>query len=331
MKTIVITGGAGFLGSNLTHHLAKLGGYRLIIVDALGVSGQWQNLVRVPADEIVSPDHFFDWLEVYGEEVEAIFHLGGISATTEQDVGLIIEANHQYPVLLWRWCAENHKRFFYASSAEIYGAGEHGFDDTLDVDYLRKLRPLNPNGWSKKLFDVYVAQAIQRGEPQPKQWAGLRFFNIYGPNEYHKGAQRSVLLQLYEDVSRGLPAKLFKSGKSDVRDGEQMRDFFYVKDAVNVMAGLLNNPTISGIFNCGTGQSRSFNELAKALFAVLGRDPVIKYVDMPSHVVERQYQYHTVANLSKLRAAGCDQQFMSLEDGVRDYVENHLKQHDPYL
>ncbi len=331
MKTIVITGGAGFIGSNLAHHLAQLGNYRLIVVDSFGASSKWQNLVRVPADEIVAPANLFYWLEMFGEEVEAIIHLGGISATTEQDVGLIIEANHQYPLLLWRWCVENDRRFLYASSAEIYGSGENGFDDTLDVTYLRNLRPLNPNGWSKKLFDLYIGQSVARGEKTPKQWAGLRFFNLYGPNEYHKEQQRSVLLQLYEEVNKGLPAKLFKSANPQIPDGEQKRDFTYIKDCVAVIAWLLENPKVSGIFNCGTGQARSFNELAKSLYAALERPPVIKYIDMPSHVVERQYQYFTQADLTRLRAAGYTQEFTSLETGAKDYIQNYLKKTDPYL
>jgi ADP-L-glycero-D-manno-heptose 6-epimerase len=331
MKTIIITGGAGFIGSNLAHHLAELGGYRLIVVDSFSAGTQWQNLVRVPADEIVAPSNLFYWLEMFGEEVEAIIHLGGISATTEQDVGLIIESNHQYPLLLWRWCAENDRRFIYASSAEIYGDGEHGFDDSLDTQDIRKLRPLNPNGWSKKLFDLYVAQAVARGEKTPKQWAGLRFFNVYGPNEYHKAHQRSVLLQLFEETNKGLPARLFKSGNPNYPDGGQMRDFTYVKDCVAALAWLLENPKVSGIFNCGTGKARSFNELANALFAALGRPPVIKYIDMPNQVVERQYQYYTQANLTRLREAGFTQEFTPLEQGVKDYYENYLTKADPYL
>jgi ADP-L-glycero-D-manno-heptose 6-epimerase len=331
MKTIVITGGAGFLGSNLAHDLAELGQYRIVIVDMLEQGNQWQNLVRVPADEIVSPANFFYWLEDYGDAVEAIIHLGGVSASTEQNLGLMMESNHQYPLLLWRWCANHGKRFFYASSAEVYGAGELGFDDTLDITALRQLRPLNPNGWSKKLFDLYAAQAAGRGDKLPTQWVGLRFFNLYGPNEYHKGAQRSVLLQIFEDASKGIPAKLFKSAHPNYPDGGQKRDFMYVKDAVKVMRWLLENPQVSGIFNIGTGTARSFNELAQVVFGVLGRSPAVKYVDMPSHVVERQYQYLTEAKLDRLRAAGYQEAFATLEEGAADYIEHFLKKADPYL
>lgn len=330
MKTIIITGGAGFIGSNLAHQLTQLGGYRLIIADTLGTSSQWQNLIRIPTDEIVSPGNLFYWLEMYGDTVEAIFHLGGISATTEQDVGLIVEANHQYPLLLWRWCVEHEKRFFFASSAEVYGSGENGFDDTLDLEYLRNLRPLNPNGWSKKLFDMHVAQAVARGDKLPPQWAGLRFFNLYGPNEYHKGTQRSVMLQLYEEAAKGVAVKLFKSQNPQYADGTQLRDFLYIKDAVAVLVWLLQNPKANGIFNCGTGKARSFNELAQSIYTALGKAPNIKYVDMPSHV-EHQYQYRTEANIQRLRDAGYAQEFTVLEQGVADYIQNYLSKEDPYL
>jgi len=330
MKTIVITGGAGFIGSNLAHHLAHLNQYRVVVVDRFGSGSKWQNLVRVPVDEIVDPGNFFYWLEVYGEEVEAIVHLGGVSSSTERDVGTIIEANHQYPMLLWRWCTENKVRFLFSSSAEVYGLGEHGFDDTLDLDYMHKLRPLNPNGWSKKLFDLHVAQAVARGDAMPPQWAGLRFFNVYGPNEYHKGEQRSVLLQLYEEAAKGIPVRLFKSANPNYPDGSQQRDFTYVSDCVQVLLWLLKNPKINGIYNCGTGTARSFAELAQALFSALGKTPNVKYVDMPNHV-EGQYQYHTQAVMDRLRKVGYAQPFASLEQGVTDYIQNYLKKSDPYL
>lgn len=330
MKTILVTGGAGFIGSNLVHRLAQQGQYRLVIVDTLGSGGQWQNLVRATVDEIVAPANLFYWLESFGEDLAAVFHLGGISATTEQDVGLIVQANHQYPVLLWRWCVDHQKRFFFASSAEVYGSGENGFDDTLDLEYLRTLRPLNPNGWSKKLFDVHVAQAKARGEKMPPQWAGLRFFNLYGPNEYHKGAQRSVLLQLYEEAAKGLSVKLFKSQNPDYADGTQMRDFIHIKDGIAVLLWLMENPSVSGIFNCGTGKAHSFNELAQAIYKAVGKEPHIKYVDMPSHV-EHQYQYRTEANITRLREAGYAAPFTTLEDGTADYIQNYLSKADPYL
>ncbi len=330
LKTVVITGGGGFLGSNLAHHLGNIGGYRIIIVDSFGNDKKWQNLVRATIDEIVAPENFFYWLEMFGQEVEIIYNLGGISATTEHNVSAIIEANHDYPLLLWRWCIENDKRFVFASSAEVYGAGEMGFDDKLDVDYIRKLRPLNPNGWSKKLFDLHVAQAHARNDKMPAQWVGLRFFNLYGPNEYHKQDQRSVMLKIYEEASQGIAVRLFKSKNPEYPDGSQQRDFIYVKDAVAVMEWLLLNPRVNGIFNCGTGKARSFAELAQAIFSSLGKEPNVKYVDMPHHI-EHQYQYRTEAVIDRLRQAGYDREFMSLEDGVADYINNYLRKDDMYL
>lgn len=330
MQTIVITGGAGFIGSNLAHHLSELGGYRIIVVDRFGNGKKWQNLIHVPVEEIIEPANFFYWLEMFGGDVDTIVHLGGVSNTAEDNVSVIIEANHQFPVLLWRWCVEAGKRFVYASSAEVYGAGEHGFDDSLDIDYLKKLRPLNPNGWSKKLFDMHVALEIERKSPLPKQWAGLRFFNVYGPNEYHKGDQRSVLLQLYEEAAKNIPVRLFKSANPDYPDGSQQRDFITVHDCVQVLAWLLQNPNVNGLFNCGTGQARSFAELAQALYASLGKEPHVKYVDMPSHI-EHQYQYRTEAVIDRLRGAGYDRPFISLEQGVNHYIQNYLRKADPYL
>ena len=329
-QTILITGGAGFIGSNLAHHLSQTGDYRIVISDRFNDGAKWRNLIHVPVEEIIDPANLFYWLEVYGHTLETVVHLGGVSDTTERNVGQIVESNHQFPVMLWRWCVEQEKRFIFASSAEIYGAGEQGFNDTLDVEYLRKLRPLNPNGWSKKLFDTHVALAFSRGDKMPKQWAGLRFFNLYGANEYHKGEQRSVLLQLYEEAAKGIPVRLFKSANPEYPDGSQQRDFVYVQDCVKVLAWLLASPDVNGLYNCGTGKARSFAELAQALFSALGKPPNIKYVDMPSNI-EHQYQYRTEAVIDRLREAGYTEPFTSLEDGVNDYIQQHLSNHNPYL
>lgn len=329
-QTIVITGGGGFLGSNLAWALGRVKGYKIVVVDSFSTGTKWHNLVHAPVNEIVAPGNFFFWLEMFGEEVDAIFHLGGVSSTTEQNVSTIMESNHDYPMLLWRWCIENDKRFIYASSAEVYGSGHQGFKDALDVAYINSLRPLNANGWSKKLFDLHVAQCHGNKEKMPPQWAGLRFFNLYGPNEYHKGEQRSVMLKIYEEAHQGVPVKLFKSQNPEYPDGSQQRDFLYVKDAVNVLIWLLHNPQVSGIFNCGTGKARSFAELAQAVFSALGKQPNVKYVDMPTHV-EHQYQYRTEADISQLRAAGYDPAFMTLEEGAKDYIQNYLAKDDPYL
>jgi ADP-L-glycero-D-manno-heptose 6-epimerase len=307
-----------------------MGGYRLIVVDRFGNGSKWQNLVRVPVSEIVPPEEAVDWLQRHGKDVDALVHLGGVSDTTERDVSAIIDSNHRYPLKLWHACIEQNIRFIYASSAEVYGGGEAGFDDVPDVSYLQKLRPLNPNGWSKKLFDLHVTMAHAQGEAMPPQWVGLRFFNLYGPNEYHKGDQRSVLLKMYEEAKQGMPVKLFKSANPDFPHGSQQRDFIYVKDAVSVLIWALQTPEVNGIFNCGTGEAHSFAELAQALFKALDREPQVKYVDMP-RVVEEQYQYRTVARMDRLREAGYEPKFFSLDRGVTDYIQTYLSKADPYL
>jgi len=330
MKVILILGGAGFIGSNLAKRLADRGTHRIVVVDQFGDGKKWQNLVRVPVDEIVHPSGLFYWLDSFGEEVEVVYHLGGITSSIESDVESIIESNHNFPLLLWRWCAEAGVRFIYGSSAEVYGAGDNGFDDVDDLEYLRKLRPLNPNGWSKKLLDMHISAAKSRGEKVPPQWVGLRFFNLYGPNEYHKGDSRSVALKIFEEAAKGVPVKLFKSANKNYPDGGQLRDFMYVADAVNMLEWFLDTPDVNGVFNAGTGTARSFNELANAVFAALGKQPQIKYIDMPSGV-EHQYQYKTEANIKRLRNIGYDRPILTLEQGVADYIQNYLNKPDQYL
>lgn len=330
MKIVLIIGGAGFIGSNLAKRLADRGDYRVVIVDRFGDGSKWNNLVRIPIDEIVAPEQIFHWLDVYSEDLEAIFHLGGVSSTTESNVESIIESNHNYPLALWRWCATSNVRFICASSAEVYGAGEHGFEDTPNLSYQNKLRPLNPNGWSKKMLDLHMMGAKKREEKTPPQWVSLRFFNLFGPNEYHKGDHRSVALKLYDEASKNLPVKLFKSENSEYPDGSQLRDFMYIEDAVNMLEWCLDNRTISGLFNAGSGTSRSFEELAKTVFSALKKEPVIKYVHMPSHI-EHQYQYKTVADIKRLRDAGYDRPIMTLEQGIETYIQRYLRTGDMYL
>ena len=330
MKIILILGGAGFIGSNLAKRLADRGSHRIVIVDQFGNGKKWNNLVRVPVDEIVHPVDLFDWLVSYGGEVDLVYHLGGITDSTENDVETIIESNHNFPLLVWRWCAEAGVRFIYGSSYEVYGSGEQDFDDTDDLEYQRNLRPLNPNGWSKKLLDMHVSGAQSRDEAVPPQWVGLRFFNIYGPNEYHKGDTRSVVLKVYEEASQDVPVKLFKSANPDYADGSQLRDFMAVSDAVHMLEWFLDTPDVSGLFNAGSGQARSFEELAKAVFSALGKEPNIKYIDMPTHV-EHQYQYKTEANIQRLRNIGYDRPILTMEQGVDDYIQNYLKKEDRYI
>jgi len=330
MQTIVITGGAGFIGSNIAASLCAKGSYKIVVCDTLGNSDKWRNLSKHNIAEIIPPQNLFYWLEMFGDTVDAIIHMGGISSTTETDADLLMEHNHTFPLLLWRWCTENNKRLIYASTGETYGDGAQGFDDAADFTYMAKLRPLNAHGWSKHLFDRHIVEAVARGESTPPQWVGLKLFNVYGPNEYHKDMQRSVLCKIFPDAHHGHAVKLYKSYRADIAHGAQKRDFVSVRDVVSVVSWLIDNPKVSGLFNLGSGKARSFEDLAKALFAALGKPPQVKYVDMPETLVDR-YQYFTEARMDKLRAAGYSAPFLTLEDGVKDYVQNFLIKTDPYL
>jgi ADP-L-glycero-D-manno-heptose 6-epimerase len=291
-------------------------------------SGKWRNLAKHPIADLVAPEEMFAWLEKRRGDVEAVIHMGAISSTTEPDVDKIMRHNFGLSRDLWRWCAEAGRRFLYASSGATYGDGSSGFDDDNAPEALAALRPLNAYGWSKALFDLFAAREAARGAAPP-QWAGLKFFNVYGPNEEHKGPMRSVANQIWPDVAHGRPVKLFKSHRHDYADGGQLRDFVYVRDVTDVIEWLLNRPDVSGVYNLGSGQARSFKDLAEAVFAAAGTDPRIDYIPMPLGLRER-YQYFTEAKLERLRAAGYDGQFTTLEDGVGDYVRRFLSRADPH-
>jgi len=255
--------------------------------------------------------------------------MGAISSTTETDVDLILANNFSFSRQLWGWCTQNRKPFIYASSAATYGGGEQGFLDDINEAYLTRLRPLNAYGWSKQLFDQFVAASVRRGDDLPPQWVGLKFFNVYGPNEYHKGSQQSVAAQIFPHARERRPAKLFKSYHPDYSDGGQLRDFLYVRDAVRVIQWLLHNRGVSGLYNLGTGEARSFADLASAVFAALEQKPAIQYIEMPEHI-RHKYQYVTEAKINKLRDAGYREPFTSLEDGIKEYVTQYLMYDDPY-
>jgi ADP-L-glycero-D-manno-heptose 6-epimerase len=322
---IVVTGGAGFIGSNLVAALTERG-HEVAICDMLGSGDKWRNIAKRPLVDIVTPEKLIEFLGRNPGHVSAVYHLGAISSTTESDVDLIVAQNFRFSVAVWEWCRTGNRRLIYASSAATYGDGSAGFDDDDTTDALARLRPLNPYGWSKHLFDRKLAATDGW---RTARCVGLKFFNVYGPNEYHKGAQRSVVHQLYPKARAGEPAVLFKSHNPAYPDGGQKRDFIWVGDCVDVMLWLLDHPDVYGLYNVGTGKARSFGDLANAVFAACGRDARIDFVDTPKEIRDR-YQYFTEAKMDRLRAAGYTAAFTPLEQGVRQYVEQFLAQPDPY-
>ena len=328
MATYIVTGGAGFIGSNLVEALEGRGD-EVIVADAFGHGAKWQNLAKRRLADLVAPGELFARLDQPGERPAAILHLGAISDTTESDVDLIVETNFRLSCRLWHWCAEKGVPLVYASSAATYGDGTHGWRDDDSPSHLARLRPLNAYGWSKHLFDRWVVHRVEDRLPAPPHWAGLKFFNVYGPNEAHKGPQRSVASQIFDEIVAGRPARLFRSEHADYADGGQMRDFVWVEDCVAAMLWLADGPRASGLYNVGSGQARSFADLARAVYAALEREARIEFVPMPA-VLAGKYQYFTQADISKLAAAGWNHRPLSLEEGVRRYVTDFLARPDPY-
>jgi ADP-L-glycero-D-manno-heptose 6-epimerase len=330
MRKIVVTGGAGFIGSNIVAELTAEGGYDVVVCDWLGEAalGKWRNIAKHPIADFVRPEALFGWLDAHAAEVEAIVHMGAVSSTTEPDADHIVHSNFTLSRDLWHWAVEHGSRLIWASSAATYGAGEQGFEGRDDFQSLTRLRPLNAYGWSKSLFDLYARREIDRGRA-PRQWAGLKFFNVYGPNEQHKGSMKSVVAQIWPKVAAGEGVQLFRSHRPDYADGGQMRDFVYVRDCARVVSWLLDTPGVNGVFNLGSGKARSFLDLAHAVFAAAGREPQVAYVDTPVEIRDK-YQYFTEADMSRLEAAGYAHGFTELEAGVADYVGRYLSQEDPY-
>jgi ADP-L-glycero-D-manno-heptose 6-epimerase len=326
---IVVTGGAGFIGSNLVAALGEKGFHDVVVCDRLGAGEKWRNLLHHEVMEILEPGQLMDFLRCHKNEIQMIFHLGATSSTTATDARLVLADNFSFSVRLWDWAAESGCRLIYASSAATYGDGSAGFLDDISPEHLARLRPLNLYGWSKHLFDRRVARRVRRGDALPPQWAGLKFFNVYGPNEYHKTGQWSVVLQAFRSAQSTGRIRLFRSTTPGLDDGEQKRDFIWVEDCVPVMLWLLDHPEVNGLFNVGTGRAQSFNELARAVFAALGRDVEIEYFDMSAELRER-YQSFTQARLDRLREAGYNLAFTPLEDGVATYVQRYLQAPDPY-
>ncbi len=329
-KTVLVTGGAGFIGSNIVAKLTEAGQYDVAVCDRLRAadSGKWRNIAKHPIADFCEPEDMFAWLAEREGQIEAVVHMGAISSTTEPDADAIVQNNFVLSRDLWRWCDRHGARMIYASSAATYGEAEQGFADSNDPEVLARLRPLNAYGWSKWLFDLYAMRALAQGKGPP-QVVGLKFFNVYGPNEAHKGGMMSVAAQKWPQASQGQAVTLFKSHRDGVADGGQLRDFVYVRDAADVIAWLLENPKVQGLYNLGSGQARSFADVAHALYAAAGTEADIAYVDMPEGIRDR-YQYFTQADMSRLKAAGYGEPFTSLEDGIGDYVGGYLSQPDPY-
>lgn len=320
---IVITGGAGMIGSMIAWQLNQEGRDDLLIVDRQKHPDQWQNLCHRRYEEYLDKEELLPWLEA-GAELDAVIHMGAISATTERDWNRLLEDNIRYSQGLWQWCTDNGVPFLYASSAATYGGGEQGYDDAD----MTNLRPLNAYGYSKHFFDQWAQRQAEAGNAPPL-WAGFKFFNVYGPNEYHKERMASVAFHSFNQYRDTGTVKLFKSDRPNVEDGMQLRDFVYVKDAASVVTWFLQGRGESGIYNVGTGQARAFKDLASAVMTSTGGTPNITWIAMPDDL-KGKYQYYTQASMEKLRAIGYDQPFHTLEEGVRDYVQNYLMQPDPY-
>ncbi|HEX4195918.1 MAG TPA: ADP-glyceromanno-heptose 6-epimerase [Caulobacteraceae bacterium] len=329
-RIVFVTGGAGFIGSNIAAKLAEDRDLDVVVCDRLrGVElGKWRNIAKHPIADFVEPEAMFDWLETHVGDVEAVVHMGAVSSTTEPDADKILQTNFALSRDLYRWCAERRRRLIYASSAATYGDGSQGFADKDDLDSLIALRPLNAYGWSKALFDIFAVREAARGHAPP-QWVGLKFFNVYGPNEGHKGSMKSVAAQIWPKVAAGGGVSLFKSHREGYADGGQQRDFVYVRDAADVVAWLLAHEEVDGVYNLGSGKARSFRDLAEAVFKAVGKPAKIDYIDTPP-TIRAHYQYFTEADMGRLKAAGYTAPLTSLEDGVGDYVGAYLATADPY-
>ncbi len=324
---ILVTGGAGFIGSNIVAALNDAGRADVVVCDFLGTDGKWHNLAKRQLADVVPPAELIAWLE--GRKLDTIIHMGAISETTATDGDLVIETNFRLSMKLLDWCTANGTPLIYASSASTYGDGEAGFVDDDSLGALKKLRPMNLYGWSKSLFDLAVAERVAKKAKMPPHWAGLKFFNVFGPNEYHKGTMMSVLAKRFDDVKSGRKVQLFKSHRDGIADGDQRRDFIYVDDVVRVVMWLLAAKSVNGIYNVGTGKARSFKDLIVASYAALGAKPNIEYIDMPEQIRD-SYQYFTQASVDRLLGAGYNGGFTPLEDAVGAYVKSFLDQPDRY-
>ncbi len=316
-STIVVTGAAGFIGSCMVSYLNQQGFENLILVDEFDDEEKELNLLHKKYSVRVERENFFDWVQREKPAVDFVFHLGARTDTTEFDYSIHQHLNVEYSQKIWNYCSINNIPLVYASSAATYGEGELGYDDNHEI--IEQLNPLNPYGISKNEFDKWVLHQ----EDHPPFWAGLKFFNVYGPNEYHKARMASVIFHSFNQIKKTGKVKLFRSHKEGYKNGEQLRDFIYVKDVIAVCYWLMENQPASAIYNLGTGQARTFNDLVKSTFAGLDLQPQIEYIDIPEDIRDK-YQYFTEASMDKLKAAGYTKEFYSLEKGVDDYVRNYL-------
>ena len=325
---IILTGGAGMIGSIIAWHLNTiLNEDQFVIVDDLICPKQEKNISKRKFSEFIQKNDLLKYLKM-NNKVSAVIHMGAISATTENNFNRLLSSNIRYSQMLWSWCAKNNVPFIYASSAATYGLGEYGYNDSEEK--IDDLVPLNAYGYSKHFFDQWALQQIQSKSAIPPQWCGLKFFNVYGPNEYHKGRMASVVYHAFKQYQKEQEIRLFKSEHPDFDDGMQLRDFIYVKDAVECVIYLLKNRNISGLFNVGTGKARAFKEIGESVAKNLGgNNSAIKYIDLPADLKEK-YQYFTEANINKIRNIGFKDNFKSLSEGISDYVKNYLVSSDPY-
>ncbi|MFT6243638.1 MAG: ADP-L-glycero-D-manno-heptose 6-epimerase [Salibacteraceae bacterium] len=314
---IIVTGAAGFIGSCLVSRLNKAGHENIVVVDDFSKTEKDQNLVGKAITAKVGRDGFMKWLEDFSSEVDFIYHIGARTDTTEFDVSIFDELNLNYSKDIWNLCVKYKIPLVYASSAATYGLGEHGYKDNNDV--ISKLKPLNPYGDSKNDFDKWILTQTEF----PPFWAGLKFFNVYGPNEYHKGRMASVIMHAFNQIGKTGAMKLFRSHNPDYTDGGQLRDFVYVKDVVEVCHYLMASSPASGIYNLGSGTARTFLDLTKNTFKSMGAEENISFIDTPEDIRDK-YQYYTEADMTKLVESGFDKGFRTLEEGVADYVENYL-------
>ena len=329
-KIVFVTGGAGFVGSNIVARLAEDLSLDLVVCDRLRGSetGKWRNIAKHPIGDLVLPEDMMEWLEKRWRDVEIVVHMAAVTSGAETDADRMVHGNFGLSRDLFRWCADRQRRMVWASSSAVYGDGAAGFADSEDLADLAALRPTSPTGWSKAMFDFFAVRQALR-DYAPPQWAGLRLFNPYGPNEVHKGPHASLAAQFHRAAVRGRSVQIFRSHKQGVADGAQTRDFTHVEDIAAVVEWLLRNPAVNGVYNVGSGEAKSLNTLARTVFAAAGQPPRIDYVEAPEAIRSR-YRYQVEAPLGRLREAGYTEAMTPMERGVSEYIERYLSQPDPH-